>query len=120
MRDPSVVEEACRLTLCSAIELVEIESNTSILFDPFLTHRLGLIPLKSNRADKYNYRWVRSAARHPRSQTAPFSEISRHPLTRAAFSGVPLRLYRFLRQVLCRFHAQRVLHQRRHAVGHDE
>lgn len=56
------VTRRCSHLAFVAIDLIEVERNTSVLFDQFLTHRLGLVPLRSDRVDEFSYTWVSTDA----------------------------------------------------------
>lgn len=56
-----------------AIDLVEFESNTSVLADEFLAHRLGLVPLSSHRARDFKYSRVLA---HPFSVNVVSNSLS--------------------------------------------
>lgn len=57
---PTLGKSIRRLT--EAIDLVEIETNTSVLVDEFLAHRLGLVPVDSQEAGRLKYTRVRRPA----------------------------------------------------------
>lgn len=42
-----------------AIDMVEIETNTTVLADEFLAHRLGMVAIDSRDVDKLRYTRVR-------------------------------------------------------------
>lgn len=50
-----------------AIDIVEIEANTTVLPDEFIAHRLGMVPLVSSNCD--------AAMRYTRVCSLPFSTL---------------------------------------------
>ena len=56
-----------------AIDMVEIETNTTVLADEFIAHRLGMVPLISSNCDE-GIRYTRVCPANVRGTTADCSE----------------------------------------------
>lgn len=55
-----------------AIDLVEIESNTSVVIDEFVAHRLGLVPIDSTEVERLKYTRDCSCAQYCQSCSVVF------------------------------------------------
>ncbi|KAM3256439.1 hypothetical protein ACQJBY_049104 [Aegilops geniculata] len=73
-----------------AIDLVEIESNSSVLNDEFLAHRLGLIPLTSSAA--MSMRFSRDCDACDGDGSCEYCSVEFHLAARATDSGQTLEV----------------------------
>jgi len=81
---PTVGAFICPITVYTstyshvAIDIVDFETNTTVLPDEFIAHRLGMIPLVSNNCDEaIRYSRVRSYdILHRCCTLTPFSRIA--------------------------------------------
>ncbi|VAI30683.1 unnamed protein product [Triticum turgidum subsp. durum] len=73
-----------------AIDLVEIESNSSVLNDEFIAHRLGLIPLTSSAA--MSMRFSRDCDACDGDGSCEYCSVEFHLAARATDSGQTLEV----------------------------